>query len=67
VFGEVVAVYHGATDGYDEYTIDEPLIRIKQDDSGEEIDVSMVHQWPVRKPRPVAEKLPGKEALITGG
>jgi V-type H+-transporting ATPase subunit A len=66
VFGEVVAVYHGATDGYDEYTIDEPLIRIKQDDSGEEIDVSMVHQWPVRKPRPVAEKLPGKEALITG-
>jgi len=26
----------------------------------------MTHKWPVRKPRPVAEKLPGQEALITG-
>ena len=34
--------------------------------TGEIVDVSMTHKWPVRKPRPVAEKLPGKEALITG-
>lgn len=26
----------------------------------------MSHFWPVRKPRPVVEKLPGDEALITG-
>ena len=28
--------------------------------------LSLMHQWPVRKPRPVAEKLPGDEPLITG-
>jgi V-type H+-transporting ATPase subunit A len=71
VFGEVVAIYHGNaksghSDGNEELTIHEPLLRIKQDDTGEMIDVSMSHKWPVRKPRPVAEKLTGKEALITG-
>ena len=39
---------------------------MKHDVTGELITVSMSHKWPVRKPRPVAEKLPGKEALITG-
>jgi V-type H+-transporting ATPase subunit A len=69
VYGEVVAVYHGGsnvTDRYDELTITEPLIRIKHDETGQLVDVKMYHQWPVRKPRPVAEKMPGKEALITG-
>jgi len=72
VYGEVVAVYHGSrgsgagTDGFAELTIHEPVLRVKQSESGELIDVSMSHKWPVRKPRPVAEKLPGKEALITG-
>lgn len=28
--------------------------------------IFMSHMWPVRKPRPVAEKLPGAKALITG-
>jgi V-type H+-transporting ATPase subunit A len=68
VYGEVVKVYHPGrgTDGYDEYNIHEPLVQIRHDETGELIDVSMSHKWPVRKPRPVAEKLPGKEALITG-
>jgi len=72
VYGEVVAIYHGAAkgghagDGAEDLAIHEPLLRIRQDDSGELVDVSMSHKWPVRKPRPVAEKLTGKEALITG-
>ena len=72
VFGEVVAIYHGAPkgghggDGAEELVIHEPLLRIRQDDTGEMVDISMAHKWPVRKPRPVAEKLTGKEALITG-
>lgn len=56
----------GASDKYEEYTIETPLIQVKHDVTGQLIDVSMVHKWPVRKPRPVAEKLPGREALITG-
>ena len=51
---------------YEEHTIDTPLVQIRHDVTGQLIDVSMVHKWPVRKPRPVAEKLPGREALITG-
>jgi V-type H+-transporting ATPase subunit A len=69
VYGEVVAVYHGGanlTDRHEELTITEPLVRIKHDATGQLVDVKMYHQWPVRKPRPVAEKLPGREALITG-
>ena len=69
VYGEVVAVYHGGanvTDRHEELTITEPLVRIKHDATGQLVDVKMFHQWPVRKPRPVAEKLPGREALITG-
>ncbi len=42
------------------------VLEIEHGDSGEIIPVRMSHFWPVRKPRPVAEKLPGKTALITG-
>ena len=59
-------MYHGGTDNHEEYNIHEPMVRIRHDETGELIDVSLAHKWPVRKPRPVAEKLPGKEALITG-
>ena len=42
------------------------VLEIEHGDSGEIIPIRMSHFWPVRKPRPVAEKLPGKTALITG-
>jgi len=68
VFGEVVKVYPNSyhPDRYEGHNIDTPLIQVKHDVTGQLIDVTMVHKWPVRKPRPVAEKLPGREALITG-
>merc|ERR1712151_698943 len=34
--------------------------------TGEKTDLTMTHFWPVRLPRPVAEKVEGKDALITG-
>ena len=34
--------------------------------SGKTVDVRMSHLWPVRTPRPVAEKLPPKTPLLTG-
>ena len=34
--------------------------------NGKTIDVKMSHLWPVRTPRPVAEKLPPKTPLLTG-
>merc|ERR1719373_811347 len=34
--------------------------------SGRQVNLKMYHQWPVRSPRPCAEKIPGKTALLTG-
>ncbi|RYY32818.1 V-type ATP synthase subunit A, partial [archaeon] len=64
--GEITKVYHGVAERYEEYTVREPLIQVRHNITGELVDVTMTHFWPVRKPRPVAEKLPGKEGLITG-
>jgi len=62
---DAAAAHHDAPCRWDEYNIHEPLLQVRQDDTGELIDITMAHKWPVRKPRPVAEKLPGKQALIT--
>lgn len=46
------------------YTVRQPVIVVDQD--GRDVEYSMSHFWPVRKARPVAEKLPGREPLLTG-
>ncbi len=68
VSGEVVAVWNGfGTDRNEELTINECLLKVRKDGGeGGTVNVSMSHKWPVREPRPVMEKLPGREALITG-
>eukprot|EP00948_MAST-09A_sp_MAST-9A-sp1_P002347 g2347.t1 len=66
--GEIVKIYAqpGLTDGKEEYTIEDPLMEIKVAGQEETVTLKLAHQWPVRQPRPVKEKLMGKEALITG-
>jgi len=66
LYGTVVKVYGGDTDGKDMFTLEDTVLEIEHGDTGEVIPIGMSHFWPVRKPRPVAEKLPGKEALLTG-
>ncbi|MCX7796804.1 MAG: V-type ATP synthase subunit A [bacterium] len=47
-----------------EFTVDEIVAKVKD---GERLyDVTMLQRWPVRRPRPVKEKLPPKEILVTG-
>lgn len=46
------------------YTIDEPLLEVEFD--GIKHKYSMFHTWPVRVPRPVAEKLSADYPLLTG-
>lgn len=41
-------------------------VAVLEDDKGKEIDIKMSHFWPVRNPRPVKEKLPGNNPLLTG-
>ncbi|MCK4672151.1 MAG: V-type ATP synthase subunit A, partial [Candidatus Aegiribacteria sp.] len=47
------------------YNIDTVIAKVKES-SGEIRELCMYHNWPVRKPRPVAEKRAPAEPLITG-
>ncbi|WP_457620387.1 ATP synthase subunit A [Methanopyrus sp.] len=60
VSGEVIEI---AADG--EYTV-EDTIAVIEDEEGEEHEVTMMQEWPVRKPRPYKRKLDPEEPLITG-
>lgn len=46
------------------YSITDPVLEIEFD--GKKHEYSMMHTWPVRVPRPVAEKLPANYPLLTG-
>jgi V/A-type H+-transporting ATPase subunit A len=60
VAGEVIAV---AAPG--RYADDHPVLELR-DPHGATIEVAMSHFWPVRTPRPVAERLACDEPLVTG-
>ncbi|MGQ9780729.1 MAG: V-type ATP synthase subunit A [Nitrososphaeria archaeon] len=49
-----------------DFNVDEPIARVLS--NGKEIDLTMMHEWPVRIPRPFREngRLPLREPLITG-
>jgi len=47
-----------------DYTDDVTVLRVAQ--GAASIDVAMSHFWPVRTPRPVAQRLAGDEPLVTG-
>jgi V/A-type H+/Na+-transporting ATPase subunit A len=55
-----------------EYTVDDWVVRVSigilgSDDPGTDtIPVTMFHRWPIREPRPVAERLAPDVPLITG-
>ncbi|KAI5284284.1 H(+)-transporting V1 sector ATPase subunit A [Ascosphaera acerosa] len=47
-----------------EYTVDEKLLEIEYD--GVRSEHSMMHQWPVRVPRPVTDKLASESPFVVG-
>lgn len=50
-----------------DYTVAEPILWLENERNPEKpIEISMSHYWPVRKPRPVQEKLSGDKPLLTG-
>jgi vacuolar-type H+-ATPase catalytic subunit A/Vma1 len=46
------------------YTVDEKILEL--DFNGTKTEYSMMHQWPVRVPRPSSEKLSSDQPLIVG-
>ena len=57
--GELVKIEEG------EFTVEEPIAQVKTKKS-EIVDIKMMHEWPVRVPRPFKERLPCKVPLVTG-
>jgi len=47
-----------------EFTVEEIVAKVKDGDRIH--NITMLQRWPVRQPRPVREKLPPREILITG-
>jgi len=47
------------------YNIDKVLLKLKKT-NGEIVEVKMYSEWPIRKPRPVLERMKISEPLITG-
>lgn len=66
VFGRVVRVYGDEADGKNQFHVDDTVLEVENESLGRTYKLSLSHFWPVRKPRPVAEKLPGNKALTTG-
>lgn len=66
VFGTVVKVYGNHTDGNETFNLQDTVLEVRDDTTGTTHKLGLSHFWPVRKPRPVAEKLAGNVALQTG-
>lgn len=58
--GEVTYI---ATDG--KYKVNDVVVKIK-DDAGNEIPLTLCQRWPIRRARPIIERLPINKPLITG-
>jgi len=46
------------------YTIQEPLVVL--DENGKKHELKMYQEWPVRQPRPIVQRMPIEELLVTG-
>jgi V/A-type H+-transporting ATPase subunit A len=60
VRGWVVQVYEGA------FKLDEVVAVIELEAGGEQREITLRRQWPIRLPRPSHARLPPREPLITG-
>ena len=47
-----------------EFTVDAPIARVQTD--SEDVELTMMHKWPVRKGRPYKDKLDPEVPLLTG-
>lgn len=66
VYGEVVKIYGGGTDGKDMFHVNEPVMEVYNEAQDKTHTLNLSHFWPVRRARPSVEKMPGNTALTTG-
>mmetsp|Transcript_17607 Transcript_17607/g.24766 ORF Transcript_17607/g.24766 Transcript_17607/m.24766 type:complete len:624 (-) Transcript_17607:148-2019(-) len=66
VFGTVTKIHTTGTDGKETFLVDDVVMEVYNESQDKTHNLTLSHFWPVRRPRPINEKLPGNEPLITG-
>merc|ERR1712176_1258300 len=66
VYGTITKINTTNTDGKETFLVDDIVMEVHNEAQNKTHYLSLSHFWPVRRPRPITEKLPGKEALTTG-
>jgi V-type H+-transporting ATPase subunit A len=66
VYGTVSKIFTTGTDGSDQFSVDDIVMEVVNDVQQKTHKLTLSHFWPVRRPRPIVEKLPGNTPLITG-
>merc|ERR1719330_923470 len=66
VYGTVTKINAAGTDGKDTFLVDDIVCEVHNEAQNRTHKLKLSHFWPVRRPRPIAEKLPGNVALTTG-
>ncbi|GMI34759.1 hypothetical protein TeGR_g5319, partial [Tetraparma gracilis] len=65
IYGTIKRIHTTGTDGKETFNVDDVVMEV-EDANGKVTPLTLSHFWPVRKPRPIVEKLPGNQALTTG-
>jgi len=66
VFGTIKKLNSTGTDRNETFNVDDVVMEVYNEGQDKTHALTLSHFWPVRRPRPINEKLPGKEPLITG-
>jgi V-type H+-transporting ATPase subunit A len=66
VYGTITKINTTGTDGQETFLVDDVVMEVHNEAQGKTHFLTLSHFWPVRRPRPIAEKLPGNVPLITG-
>lgn len=66
VYGTIRKINSTGTDGKEDFVVDDIVMEVFNEAQNKTHRLSLSHFWPVRRPRPITEKLPGNQALTTG-
>jgi V-type H+-transporting ATPase subunit A len=66
VYGVIKKINTTGTDGKETFFVDDVVMEVYNESQDKTHYLTLSHFWPVRRPRPITEKLPGNRPLITG-
>lgn len=66
ISGVVTKVFGNANDGHDQFKVTDTVVEVYNEAKKKTHKLSLSHFWPVRKPRPMQEKMPANAALTCG-